>query len=53
MLEQSQWLNRYNNLHTEKRKKTYKSYSFNKDFIKLMNNNLYGKTIENLRNKNN
>ena len=44
----SQWLNPYIYFNTEKRKKG--SSNFDKDFFKLMNNIVYGKIMENLRN---
>ena len=50
--EESVWLEEYINLNTKLRIKAKKSgNNFEVDFFKLMNNSLFGKTLENIRNR--
>ena len=45
--EQSKWLKPYIDFNTEKRKAA--ASAFEKDLFKLMNNSVYGKTLQNTR----
>ena len=46
---QSKWLEKYIHFNSQKRNQAVKD--FEKDFYKLLNNAIYGKTMENVRNR--
>ena len=50
--EESTWLEEYTNLNTKLRIVAKESgNNFEVDFFKLMNNSVFGKTLENIRNR--
>ena len=50
--EESAWLEKYNNLNTKLRIETKQSgNNFEVDFFKLLNNSVFGKTLENIINR--